>query len=550
MADKNYSAEVVIAGGGLAGIVTAYELLDHGKKVLLLDKDKREKFGGLAKESFGGVHMIDTPHQRRSGIRDNPALAWKDWQECAQWGEGDAWPKAWAKFYCDNSIEYLWDFLTAKKIQFLPVVNWVERGTYRPYNTVPRWHVTWGTGHEIIFRMVNALEAHPNRKNLEILFDQEVNEVEMSGGRAVAFTGKSMIDGTTFRAAGDSLVVASGGICGGDLSKVRANWYKDWGAPPKVLLNGAHDYGDGMLHDRVAAVGGNLTHMDIQWHYAAGIHKPGNRRPNDGISLVPPRSALWMNAKGERIGPTPLVSYTDTRFLVEQICKQPGQYSWQVLNRKIALKELGVSGCDYMTAFRYKKKLLLAKHLLFGNKELVDRLIRECPDDIVVADTMPELVDKMNERSLDGLKVDLKKLEYYIKEYDDQIERGPAYYNDEQLRRITVYQKYRGDKIRTCDHQKIMDPKAGPLIAIREFILARKSLGGIQTNLDGQVLQTDGATPIPSLYAVGEAAGFGGGGIHGLGSLEGTFLGGCVLTGRVTAKTLAGKTVHKNMAGV
>jgi predicted oxidoreductase len=280
--------------------------------------------------------------------------------------------------------------------------------------------------------------------------------------------------------------------------------------------------------------------MDIQWHYPAGVHKPGNRRPNDGISLVPPRSALWMNAKGERIGPTPLVSYTDTRFLVEQICKQPGQYSWQILNRTIALKELGVSGCDYMTAFRHKKKLLLAKHLLFGNKDLVDRLIAECPDDIVVADSIGELVDKMNERSLHGCTVDRKTLEDAIKEYDDQIDRGPGYYNDEQLRRITVYMNYRGDKVRTCNFQKILDPRAMPLIAIREFILSRKSLGGIQTDLQCRVLKPDG-TPIEGLFAVGESAGFGGGGIHGLGSLEGTFLGGCVLTGRVAGRAIAGK---------
>jgi predicted oxidoreductase len=537
---RSYQADVVIAGAGLAGLVTACELLDHGKSVLLIDKDRPEKLGGLARESFGGVHMIDTPLQRRSGIRDDPELAWKDWQECARFGPLDRWPRAWARLYCERSAGYIWDFLAQKKVTFLPIVNWVERGLYRPYNTVPRWHVTWGTGWEIVSRLVAALDAHPNRRRLELVFEHEVNAIETSGGRAVAFAGRRLADGEAFRAHGEQLVVASGGICGGDLGKVRANWYAPWGQPPEVLLNGAHDYGDGLLHDRVQELGGNLTHMDKQWHYPAGIHKPGNRRPDDGISLVPPRSALWMNANGERIGPTPLVSYTDTRYLVEQICKQPGQYSWQVMNRKIALKELGVSGCDYMTAFRHKKKLLLARQLLFGNRELVDRLVAECPDDIVVAGSLPELVGKMNERSLHGCKVELERLEYYIREYDDQIDRGPGYYNDEQLRRITVYMSYRGDRVRTCRFQKILDPKAMPLMAIREFILARKSLGGIQTDLEGRVLRPDG-TPVDGLRAVGECAGFGGGGIHGLGSLEGTFLGGCVLTGRVTARAIAGK---------
>jgi predicted oxidoreductase len=256
-----------------------------------------------------------------------------------------------------------------------------------------------------------------------------------------------------------------------------------------------------------------------------------------------------MNALGERIGPMPLTSYFDTRWLVETIVKQPGQYSWQILNWKIAAKELAVSGSEHMTAFVNKSKAMLAKHILFGNNELVERLIRECPDDFVVADTLPELVTKMNEKSLYGLKVDLASMERDIKAYDEMIERGEAYFNDDQLRRIMNFRTYRGDKIRTCKYQKILDPKAKPYIAIREFILSRKSLGGIQTDLQCRVLKTDGQ-PLGGLYAVGEAAGFGGGGIHGLGSLEGTFLGSCVLTGRVAGKVIAGAPVAKSMAGV
>src|SRR5260221_3366470 len=237
MSTRTYEADVVVGGGGLAGIVTAYELLDHGKKVLLVDKDKPEKFGGLAKESFGGVHMVDTPLQRLARIRDSPEVAWKDWKECARFEPDDRWPRAWAKLYCENSAEYIWDFLTQKKVTFLPVVNWVERGLYRPYNTVPRWHVTWGTGWEIVFRLVNALEAHPNRNKLEILFDHEVNAIETSGGRAVAFAGKSMADGSAYRARGEHLVIATGGICGGALSNMRENWYRPWGPAPQLILN-------------------------------------------------------------------------------------------------------------------------------------------------------------------------------------------------------------------------------------------------------------------------------------------------------------------------
>ena len=284
-------------------------------------------------------------------------------------------------------------------------------------------------------------------------------------------------------------MIATGGICGGDLSKVRANWYAPWGAPPRVLLNGAHVYGDGAMHDAVARAGGNLTHLDKHWHYAAGVHHPAKRKPHDGLSLVPPRSALWLNAMGERIGPVPLVGSTDTRFLVESILRQPGQYSWQILNNTIAKKELAVSGCDYMTAFRYKRKLLMAKQLLFGNQELVDRLARECPEDIVTARSLAELVDRMNARNLDGLRTDLATVEQVVRDYDAQIDRGPAYFNDDQLRRLWNFRQYRGDRIRLCKFQKILDPGAMPLIAIREFILSRKSLGGIQTDLGCRVLR-------------------------------------------------------------
>ncbi len=336
------------------------------------------------------------------------------------------------------------------------------------------------------------------------------------------------------------MVIASGGICGGDLGKVTANWCGEWGSPPQLMLNGSHLYADGLLHDKVEELGGNITHLDKQWHYAAGVHHPARRKAADGLSLVPPRSALWMNALGERIGPLPLMGYTDTRWLVETIVRQPGGYSWQVLNRKIAAKELAVSGCEYMTAFAEKSRSLLFKQLLFGNSELVERLLRECPQDFVAAESLPELVDKMNERSLFGLRVDLSSMERDISRYDEAIDRGRPFFNDEQLRRIGDHRTYRGDRMRTCKFQKILDPGARPLIAIREFILSRKSLGGIQTDLRCRVLSKDGIA-IEGLYAVGEAAGFGGGGIHGLRSLEGTFLGSCVLTGRIAGRAIAGE---------
>lgn len=536
MADLTYRADVVIAGAGLAGIATACELLDHGRSVILIDKDLPERFGGLAKESFGGVHLIDTPHQRKLGLEDSPELAWRDWQSYARWEEqGERWPRRWARHYCEHSIPQIFEFLDSRGVKFLPLVNWPERGLDVPGNSLPRWHVAWGTGREITACCIRSLEEHPRADRLQRLFQHEVNRIETVGGSVRGVRGRELVMGRRFQAAADHVVIAAGGIGGGDLSRIRNEWPADWGKPPEVLLNGAHRFGDGLLHDCVSEVGGKLTHLDRHWLYAAGVHHPARRRAFDGLSLVPPRSALWVNARGARIGPRPLVAYTDTRRLVQKILQQPGQYSWQIMNRKIAEKELAVSGSEYMTAFRDKSRLKLLKSILFGNRDLVKRLLKECSSDIAAADTLEELVEEMNRRSLNGFKIDLERLRTDIDYYDGQIDRGKAYFNDEQLRWLLNFRTYRGDRLRTCKFQKILDPRARPLIAVREFILTRKSLGGIQTDLHSRVLDHRGE-PIPGLFAAGEAAGFGGGGIHGKGSLEGTFLGACILTGRAAGR--------------
>lgn len=533
-----YHADVVIAGGGLAGLVTAWELLERGLRVLILERDTQDRLGGLAARSFGGVMFVDTPHQRKLGIRDSPELAWTDWQSFADFGADDHWPQRWARTYVERSTELVLEWLTGLGVRFLPLVNWAERGLYRPGNSVPRWHIAWGTGHAIVAAVAASLEGHPQRDRLELRYAHRVERLLVEAGRVVGCAGAREDGGGEFEVRAEHVVLASGGFCGGDLSRVKANWYPPWGSPPTHLLNGSHRYADGLLHDAAAACGAAVTHLDKHWHYAAGVHQRDGETPLDGISLVPPRSALWLDAAGRRFGPVPLMGYTDTRFLVEQICRTPAQYSWQVLNWKIAIKELAVSGCDYMTAFRHKRKLLLLKHLLFGNRELVRRLIDEC-EDFVLADSVAELMERMDAMSLAGATIDRGGMAADIRAYDDQITRGRAYHNDDQLRRIANFRQYKGDRLRTCASQRIDDPKARPLIAIREFILSRKSLGGLQTDLASRVLDTSGVV-IPGLHAVGETAGFGGGGIHGKGSLEGTFLGSCVLTGRLAGRAIAG----------
>lgn len=537
MADGSRT-DVVIAGGGLAGLVTAFELLDHGLRVVVLDRDRPPALGGLAKRSFGGVMFVDTPHQRRLGLRDTPELAWSDWLSFADFSREDEWPRRWARTYVERSRDLVFDWLDARGVEFLPLVNWAERGLFRPGNSLPRWHIAWGTGWAIVDAVVAGLDAHPRRDRLEIRFGHRVDRLLEEAGRVVGCAGALEDDGSGFEVRCDHVVLASGGICGGDLSRVRRHWYAPWGSPPKHLLNGSHRFADGLLHDAAAACGANLTHLDLQWHYAAGVRRRDGEVPDEGISLVPPRSALWLDARGRRFGPLPLMGYTDTRHVVERICCSEGQYSWQVLNWKIAIRELAVSGCDYMTAFRYKRKLELVKQVLLGNPKLVERLIAES-DDFVVADTLPELMERMDALSLDGIRLDREGMAADIRAWDDQIGRGERFFNDDQLRRIANFRRYRGDRLRTCAFQRIDDPRARPLIAIRELILSRKSLGGVQTDLGSRVLRAAG-DPIPGLYAVGETAGFGGGGIHGKGSLEGTFLGSCVLTGRLAGRAIAG----------
>ncbi len=328
------------------------------------------------------------------------------------------------------------------------------------------------------------------------------------------------------------MIVASGGI-NGDLERVKRHWHADWSRPPETLLNGSHKYADGRLHDAAAALGARITHLDWQWNYAAGVHHWKPRKPSHGLSLVPPKSALWLNWRGERIGPMPLVTGFDTHDLVARICAEERAYSWQLLNRRIALKELAISGGEFNPAFRDKKRLAVARDMLFGNRWLYDEVTENCPD-FVVASTLPELVEKMNALAGDG-SVSLEAVRDAAERYDSRIDAGPRFHDDEQLRRIEFARRWIGDRLRTCRFQKILDPKAGPLVAIREFIISRKSMGGLQTDLDCRVLDGTGQ-PIPGLYAAGESAGFGGGGMNGKRGLEGTFLGGCLLGGRIAGR--------------
>jgi predicted oxidoreductase len=530
---QTYSSDIVIIGGGLAGIMAALELIGHGRNVLILDRDEEAAFGGLAKESFGGLFFVGSREQRRNRIIDSPEQALADWHSFAEFGADDRLPKLWAERYVTRCIPDVYEFLRRHGISFLPLPLWVERGDTRPGNSVPRFHMVWGTGRELATRLIAALLEHAEARRLTRRFGHRVDRLVQAGGRVRGCVGVQEADGTPFEVRAEHVIVASGGI-NGDIERVKANWHRDWRHPPDVILNGSHRYADGRLHDAVVSAGGTLTHLDNMWNYASGVNHWRPRKPLHGLSLVPPKSALWLNFRGERM---PLVSGFDTRALVTAICAQPRQYSWQLLNRRIALKELAVSGAEFNPSIREKSWLGFVRDILLGNRWLVRELTENCRD-FVTAPSLPELVDKMNVLQGDR-SVDLARVREEVARYDAAVD-GPGHADDEQLRRIDELRQYRGDRMRISKSQKILDPAALPLIAIREFIVSRKSLGGIKTDLDCQVVTADDK-PIPGLFAVGEAAGFGGGGMHGLRGLEGTFLGGCILTGRTVGRAIAGK---------
>ncbi|AOP36274.1 fumarate reductase [Leptospira tipperaryensis] len=533
---RSVSTDVLVIGGGLAGIVTALDLLDANRNVVLIDRDVPKHFGGLAKLSFGGIFMVNSPVQRRLGIKDNVSLAFGDWCATAGYSETDLLPKQWAEKYVHQSIEDIYRYLGKHSVRFFPVVHWVERGLFRPGNSVPRFHMVWGTGHALIESLVNDLLNHKNRRNLTLFFSNRVTNLLTSQGRVAGCIARENETGQELVVHAEHTVVASGGIAG-DLNLIRKNWPEQMGTPPEVMLNGSHPFAIGDLHTQVEGLSGKITHLDKMWNYAAGVHHPHPSMEGHGLSLVPPKSALWLNSKGERIGPIPLITGFDTKFLVEEVCKQDKKYSWQILNWKIAVKELAVSGAEYNDEIRNKKFFQFLKTILFGNSKLVKTMIRECSD-FVVADSIPDLAAQMNRLTKDH-SVNPSILEESVRSYDSMLSRGIKYHDDDQLRRIAQLRSYSGDRVRTCKYQKIVDKNAVPLIAIREFILTRKSLGGIQTDLDSRVLNVNGE-PIEGLFAVGEAAGFGGGGIHGKGALEGTFLGSCIITARSAARKIIG----------
>jgi predicted oxidoreductase len=535
MSDEN-TTDAIVVGAGLAGLVCTLELLRGGHTVLLLDRCRPEEVGGLAREAFGGMFMVDSPEQRRSRIPDSERVALEDWLRVAELEPEDEWPLRWAEQYVTRARDDVGGWLREIGVRFFPVVNWAERGNFGDGNTVPRFHLTWGTGKALVSAVWDAIQSHPSRRALDVRFGARVSELIIEHGHAVG--ARVVGDGEYEVRATRAVVIAAGGI-GGNLDIVRREWPTErLGNAPRHILMGSHLYADGAMHEEVTRVGGNVTHLSRMWNYADAVRHPNPQREHHGLKLVPPRSGIMLNPDGRRYGPVPVMPTYDAYAALERMCEDERKYSWLICNWKIAKRELDVSGSQHNPHLREKRRVRFLLSVLLGKPNLVRHFLKGSPD-FVAAASLDELAVKMNEVSGEEA-IDPAVLSAEVGRYDESIARGKGLFNDDQLRRIGQLRNWRGDRLRTCAFQRIVDAKAMPLLAIRLQPMARKSLGGIQTDLGCRVLRAQDGGPIPGLYAVGEAAGFGGGGVHGKRSLEGTFLGGCVFTGRLAAAAIAG----------
>lgn len=531
------TADVLVAGGGLAGIVTALELLRAGKTVVLVDRDSAERLGGLALWAFGGMALVGTALQRKKGIPDNPERALQDWISFGELDVADRHSLDWAQYYVEHSAAEVYDWLHNEGVRFLPAVNWAERGRLGEGNSVPRYHVIYGTSRELVRTMIAALHAADTGNRLTLLHRHSIVALEHSGNRVTGALGRNEVSGENIRIMADSVVVATGGI-NGDLKQVRANWPA--GRPmPQSMLNGAHPNADGNLHRKVAdTLGGQIVNAGEMWNYAAGFAHPYPHFEGHGLSIIPCKSALWLDHQGKRIGSEPLVTGFDTHWLCQRVAEQEKPWTWHLLNWRIAIREFAISGAEHNPRIRDRQLLRFVLETLLGNRRLVKQMAQES-EDFLVADTLEELAGKMNalSRSLD---VDPATLQATADAFDDNFAAGGKLQNDDQIRRILHARQWGPDRLRTCKPAPLQKPGAGPFIAIRTQLITRKSLGGLRTNLDSQVLGADGQ-PVSGLYCVGEAAGFGGGGCHGKRSLEGTFLPGCIMTARAAARSILGR---------
>ncbi|MFF2791012.1 FAD-binding dehydrogenase [Streptomyces sp. NPDC058049] len=545
-----YDADVIVIGAGLAGLVATAELVDAGRRVILLDQEPERSIGGQAHWSFGGLFFVDSPEQRRMRIKDSHALALQDWLGTAGFDrEEDAWPRRWAEAYVDFAAGEKRSWLHAQGVRFFPVVGWAERGGYDANghgNSVPRFHITWGTGPGLVEPFERRVRAGVARGLVRFAFRHRVTGLSATAGAVDTVTGEILepsdaVRGTpssreatgTFTLRAQAVIVTSGGI-GGNHDLVRAQWPARLGTPPQRMLSGVPAHVDGLMLGIAERAGASHINKDRMWHYTEGIQNWDPIWARHGIRILPGPSPLWLDATGKRL-PVPLFPGFDTLGTLDHIMKTGHDHTWFVLNERIIGKEFALSGSEQNPDLTGKS----IRDVFTRARQAVPAPVRAFMDkgaDFVVERDLSALVRGMNAVTKEDL-LDEATVRGEIVARDREI--ANPFTKDLQVTAIHGARRYLGDKlIRTAAPHRILDPKAGPLIAVRLSILTRKSLGGLETDLSSRVLTASGE-PLPGVYAAGEAAGFGGGGVHGYRALEGTFLGGCIFSGRAAGRAAA-----------
>lgn len=544
-------ADAIVVGGGLAGLVAATELTDAGKRVILVDQEGDQNLGGQAFWSFGGLFLVDSPEQRHLGIKDSFDLAWQDWQGAAGFDRTeDNWPKRWAEAYVNFAATEKRGWLRAMGHRIFPIVGWAERGGYDATghgNSVPRFHVTWGTGPGVVEPFEKRARAAAADGKLIFKFRHRVDALTMTGNTVDGVRG-SILEATSVpRGASSSrtavgefafkaqvVIVASGGI-GGNHDLVRKNWPQRLGTAPKHMVTGVPAHVDGRMIAITEAAGGRVINRDRMWHYVEGVHNWSPIWPGHGIRILPGPSSMWFDAKGNRL-PSPLYPGYDTLGQLDYIMKTGHEYSWFILTQAIIKKEFALSGSEQNPDLTGKSWLMTARRAINKGAPAPVEAFKEKGKDFIVRDNLADLVAAMNQHSGENL-LSYDHIKTQIEARDREIEN--KFVKDTQVMGIHNARRYIGDKlIRTARPHRILDPEKGPLIAVRLNILTRKTLGGFETDLDARVFGTNGEI-VPGLYAAGEVSGFGGGGMHGYRSLEGTFLGGCLFSGRTAGRAAA-----------
>ncbi|NKZ12697.1 FAD-binding dehydrogenase [Mycolicibacterium septicum DSM 44393] len=540
-------ADVIVVGAGLAGLVAACELVERGHRVLILDQENAANLGGQAFWSFGGLFFVDSPEQRRLGIRDSQELALQDWLGTAGFDRPeDHWPREWAHAYVDFAAGEKRSWLRSRGLQTFPLVGWAERGGYGALghgNSVPRFHITWGTGPAIVDVFARRLVGEPR---VRFAHRHRVDELIVSEGAVVGVRGavlepsdaprgapssRNVIGDFEFRAS--AVIVASGGI-GGNHDLVRKNWPARMGRVPEQLLSGVPAHVDGRMIGISETAGAHVINSDRMWHYTEGITNYDPIWPDHGIRILPGPSSLWLDANGKRL-PGPLYPGFDTLGTLEHICRTGQDYTWFILNARIIAKEFALSGQEQNPDLTSRSVRDVLARVKPGAPAPVQAFVDRGVD-FVSARSLRELVAAMNDVP-DVLEVDYATVAAEVTARDREVVN--KFTKDGQITAIRAARSYLGDRFsRVVAPHRLTDPKAGPLIAVKLHILTRKSLGGLETDLDSRVLKEDGAA-FAGLYAAGEAAGFGGGGVHGYRSLEGTFLGGCIFSGRAAGRGAA-----------